>query len=557
MRVKPRRENAEIHAMLRRLPLAAILTLCAMFAITATASAFSEPKSIRSKNGVLKTTFVAEEGPATINGKTIHGTMTINKQYPGPTLKLKPGDRLEIKYVSRLREATNLHFHGLHVSPSGRADNVLRRFRPGTTNMISLKIPHDHPNGLFWYHPHLHGQVNTQVLRGLAGMILIAGGSERVPKLARFKSRNLALNLVQYDSTGTEIVNPNNQNDATATTLVNGKLGQTIKMRPGQSEIWRVANMSNEAFYKINLEGHKIWIVGIDGNPTRVARRVSQFIIPPGSRYEFLVRTGAPGDYKLRQLIHTDGFNTFPQQDLVTLRVGGARAKSRPVPRKLKPFPDLSKSKVAIRRRWSIAFSPNNAPVFQGLINGKAFDPDRIDTVAKLGAVEEWTFFNQTTQDHPMHVHTNDFQVVAVNGKRRRPSVPIDNAILPREGSLTIRFKPLTYTGVAVFHCHILFHEDSGMMATIRFAKGAKASATVRPAGSLGAYESAAISAKVFDPATAPDDLNPSEHSHGAGAGSEHRFHLPSAKSGRSVPGGPNAVQAFDWLYCRLDESTS
>lgn len=537
---------------MRSFTLALTAAIVATFALTAQASAFSEPKVLASKNGVLKTTFVAEEGPATIDGKTIRGTMTINKQYPGPMLKLKPGDRLEIKYVNRLREATNLHFHGLHVSPAGRADNVLRRFRPGTTNMISLRIPHDHPNGLFWYHPHLHGQVNSQVLRGLAGMILIAGGSERVPKLERYRARNLALNLVQYDATGTEIVNPNNQNDFTATTLVNGKQGQTIAMRPGQTELWRVANMSNEAFYKINLEGHKIWIVGIDGNPTRVARRVSQFVIPPGSRYEFLVRAGAVGDYKLRQLLHTDGFNTFPQQDLLTLRVSGSRGSSPRVPRKVKSFPDLSNSKVAIRRRWSISFSPNNAPVFQGLINGKAFDPDRIDTVAKLGAVEEWTFYNQTSQDHPMHVHTNDFQVVGVNGKRRRPAVPIDNAILPREGSLTIRFKPLTYTGVAVFHCHILFHEDSGMMATIRFAKAEKASATVRPSGTLGAYDSAAIAAKVFDPATAPNDLDPAERGHGHGA-ADHRIHLAIASAAR-VPGGPSADTANDWLFCRLDE---
>lgn len=536
-----------------RLPLVALTAAIAVSALVApTASAFTEPKIIASKNGLLKTTFVAEEGPTTVDGKTIHGTMTINKQYPGPTLKLKPGDRLEIKYVSRLREPTNLHFHGLHVSPAGKADNVLRRFRPGTTNTISLKIPHDHPNGLFWYHPHLHGQVNSQVLRGLAGMIMIEGGSERVPKLERFKARNLALNLFQTDPTGTEIVNPNNQDDSTATTLVNGKQGQTINMRPGQSEIWRMANMSNEAFYKINLSGHKMRVVGIDGNPVRRARSVSQFVIPPGSRYEFIVKAGAAGDYKLQQLPHTDGFNTFPQQDLLTLRVAGSKASSPAMPSALKPFPDLSRSKVAIRRRWSISFTPDSAPVFQGLINGKAFDPDRIDTVAQLGSVEEWTFYNQTSQDHPMHVHTNDFQVVAVNGKRRRPSVPIDNAILPREGSLTIRFKPLTYTGTAVFHCHILFHEDNGMMATIKFQRGGKASASVRPASAIGAYESEAIAAKVFDPATAPNDLDPAEAGHGHET-ADHRIHMAVNPAAR-VPGAPSATQANDWLFCRLDE---
>lgn len=558
VRAAVKRARTTADNIIVRAPFLALLVTTAVAAVFApAAAAFTEPKVLASKNGVLKTTFIAEEGPATVDGKTIHGTMTINKQYPGPTLKLKPGDRVEIKYVNRLREATNLHFHGLHVSPAGRADNVLRRFRPGTTNIVSLRIPHDHPNGLYWYHPHLHGQVNTQVLRGMAGMISIEGGSARVKKLAKYRKRNIGLTLMQYDQTGTQVINPNDQNDFTATTLVNGKLGQRIRMRPGRTELWRVANMSNEGFYRLHLEGHKVWIVGQDGNPTRVAQNTSQFVIAPGSRYEFLVRPAKTGTFKFRQLQEdVGGGSIYPNQDLLTLNVTGRSVTSQRIPRRIKNFTDLSKAKVRTRRTWRISFTPNNAPVFHGLINGKAFDPDRIDTVAKIGDVEEWTFRNETDTAHPIHLHTNDFQVTKVNGKSRRVPAPIDNYILPANGSITFRFKPHTYTGVAVFHCHILFHEDNGMMATIKWSRGT-AKASVRPARSVGAYSSSAISAKVFDPATAPDDLNPAEHSHGDGAEAEHRLHLQAVKASRSIPGAPNTGDPNDWLFCRLDEIQS
>ena len=444
-----------------------------------TAAGFEQPDVIASHNGVLRTTLVAQEGEAMMGGKKVSRTMTYNGKFPGPTLRVHPGDRIEIKLVNAMSEETNFHFHGLHVSPAGKADNVLRIFKPGSTNRISVKVPHDHPNGLYWYHPHRHGDVNSQVLRGLAGMISIEGGKERIDKLASFKQRLIALNLTQLGPDGKSVIPSADQNDPTSTTTVNGKLGQVIQMHPGQTEMWRIANMSNEGFYKLNLEGHKMWIVGQDGNPTRIARPVHELVIPPGSRYEVLVKAGKRGQYRFRELLHSDGFNMFPAQDLLTLKVGGRTATSPPVPRKIRKFEDLSRKKVDVRRTWVLSFG-QNAQGFAAEINGKVFSPDRVDTRARIDSVEEWTFINQTSQDHPMHLHTNDFQIVKINGKPFHANGTLDNAILPRNGSLTIRFRPKTYTGLAVFHCHILFHEDSGMMATIRYVKGGR-SVHVRP----------------------------------------------------------------------------
>ena len=376
-------------------------------------------------------------------------------------------------------------------------------------------------------------------------MISIEGGAERVRALKPYKQRQIALNLTQFSPDGTSVVNPDDQNDATATTTVNGKLGQTIKMRPGQTELWRIANMSDEGFYKLNLQGHKMWVVGQDGNPTRVADRESSLVIPPGSRYEVLVEAGAKGSYDFRQLTHTDGFNVFPEQSLLTLNVAGSKAGSPPIPHKIKAFEDLRREKVDVHRTWVLSFSANNAPVFTAMINGKVFSPTRVDTRARLGQVEEWTFINETTQDHPMHLHTNDFQVVKVDGKTVRPNAAIDNTILPRNGSVTFRFKPETYTGLTVFHCHILFHEDSGMMATINYVKGAQASASVvRPAGMPSVHDEAETVATILDPATTGRVP--------AVANAHASHHRPAISRAVREPGAPASSNGSNWFYCRL-----
>jgi FtsP/CotA-like multicopper oxidase with cupredoxin domain len=507
------------------------------------ALAFSEPKQLYAKNGVLKATFTAAPGSAMINGKRTHGAYTYNDEYIGPTLNVAPGDTIDLTVNNKLAEETNIHFHGLHVSPAGISDNVLRRFLPGKSYHVLVKIPHDHPNGLYWYHPHLHGTVNDQVFRGMAGLVSIKGGEAEVKSLRKFKRRQLALSLAEFTPDGSSLIDPNNQNDMQTTTLVNRMSNQKINMHPGDVEMWRIANISNEGFIKVGLEGHDMWIVGEDGNPTRVAIQAKTLIIAPGSRMEVLVRAKKKGSFKLKQLPYYEGFNSFPAQDLLTLNVSGAEHPYTAIPKKIRAFKDLSKAKVTTKRTWKLSFGPNNAPQFEALINGKQFDPDRVDTIAKINGVEEWTFINQTSEEHPIHLHTNDFQVVEVNGKKRTPQAPIDNYILPRNGSIKIRFQPRTYEGTAVFHCHILFHEDSGMMATIKYVHSGASKSVVRSANTESVHDEAVDGQRVFD----------------AGSVAPIGKHLhPHTQHVKAVPVGyggadPNAHGVNAWLYCKLD----
>src|SRR5687768_9691082 len=121
---------------------------------------------MRSENGLLRVRLAAAEGPLTIGGRraTAYG---YNGSLPGPTLRLRPGDRLQVELVNRLESPTNLHVHGLLVSPAGNGDNVFVTVQPGQTFAYDYRLPEDHPPGVYWYHPHHHPLVADQVFGGL------------------------------------------------------------------------------------------------------------------------------------------------------------------------------------------------------------------------------------------------------------------------------------------------------------------------------------------------------------------------------------------------------
>ena len=122
---------------------------------------------------------------------------------------------------------------------------------------------------------------------------------------------------------------------------------------------------------------------------------------------------------------------------------------------------------VARRRTFTFSFGTGSA--FTALVNGKVFDPHAIGITPRLGTVEEWTLRNPSSEDHPFHIHVNDFQVMSVNGKPYRAHGLQDVVVIPKNGGeVVIRNRFEDFTGHFVFHCHILGHEDAGMMQTVQ-----------------------------------------------------------------------------------------
>jgi FtsP/CotA-like multicopper oxidase with cupredoxin domain len=189
-------------------------------------------------------------------------------------------------------------------------------------------------------------------------------------------------------------------------------------------------------------------------------------VIPAGARYDVLVQGGPPGRAPLETLVYDTGpaGDQFPQQSLATLVSGGTPMVPAALPASFAPMEDLAGAPIAARR--TIVFSEDAAgTVFY--VNGKVFDPTRVDVRSRLNTVEEWTVRNTSDEQHSFHLHTNAFQVMSIDGRPNHALSWQDTVTVPTRGQVTVRMRFTDFTGKTVYHCHILNHEDKGMMAVL------------------------------------------------------------------------------------------
>jgi suppressor of ftsI len=426
---------------------------------------FSEPPELSSEDGVLEVTLTSAPGDLDVSGYTVRGE-AYNGSFVGPTLRLEPGDELRLALENRLDQHTNLHFHGLFVSPSGSSDNVLRHIPPGETGDYLVEIPADHDQGVFWYHSHLHLDAESQVFQGLSGALLIGDTRRLLPeRFAAVPRRLLALKDLQVRDGA--ILAADIDSDAPTTRTVNGLVEPLIQAQPRATEIWDIANVGADIFYDVELEGIGLLVIGEDGNPVERTFEASHLVLPPGKRFEVLVTFGDEGEVAFLTRAYDQGGDFYPETALAHVIVGGkAAAPIEPlgVGRRLAPESDLFEREVAAERRWVFSEADEEGDFY---VNGKKFDEARVDVRPKLDTVEEWTLVNDTSEQHPFHIHVNDFEVLSVGGEPYDSHGEKDTVVLPPGKPVVVRIPFDRFTGKFVFHCHILNHEDNGMMGLV------------------------------------------------------------------------------------------
>jgi FtsP/CotA-like multicopper oxidase with cupredoxin domain len=424
------------------------------------------PQLVSDDNGVLRVQIVVERRQVDVAGRKLWA-LTYNGHYMPPTLRLRPGDRLELAMENRLGPYTNLHVHGLHVSPIGNSDNVFIHIHPGQTFHYSYKFPNNLSPGTYWYHSHAHPISAPQVAGGMSGVIIVDGLQQYLPPELRNVTEHV-IALKDFQVQGNTVKTEDLKIGAPTNRTINGQMNPTVHIRPGEVQLWRLANISANIYYNVQLQGQQFQVIAHDANPVDRIWAADSLLLAAGARFDVLVRGGPPGSTQLQTLPYSTGpdGNQFPQATLATLVSDGAPTRPVALPPTFAPTEDLSRATVTARRM--IVFSEKETEaVEQYFINGRQFDPNRVDIQSKLNTVEEWTVRNDSDEEHSFHVHVDDFQLMSINSRPHYGHGWQDTASIPPKGQIVIRIHFTNYTGKTVLHCHILNHEDAGMMAVL------------------------------------------------------------------------------------------
>lgn len=470
--------------MKRRQFLAYSTTVAATSLLTRCATPTPQPRNpqalFRSASGLLDLDLTAELTPVSLAGRKAQ-LMAYNGQVPGPALEANPGDAVRIRFTNRLQEPTNLHFHGLHIPPTGKADDPFRAVEPGQTADYEFTIPADHPGGLFWYHPHFHGLVAQQVFSGLAGTFIIRGGVDDLPELQQAQEAVLVLQDFDLDRQG-RVKKPLPMfrmwgREGNLVT-VNGNSAQPLDLPLGGVLRLRLLNASASRVYQLRLEDHPWYLAATDGHALATPIEQQDLLLAPGERADLLIPGNQkPFNYRLLSLPYDRGISTMAKDmgmaDIpiptapvelgqITYREGHS---SPTLPVALNTLEPLPEPDVVREFVLDHGIDPETQDPF--LINGRAFGHHRVDHQVKVGTVEDWVITNKAGMDHPFHIHTNAFQIISRNGRPEPYLAWKDVVNIPAYETVRIRIPFRDYTGKTVYHCHILDHEDQGMMGVV------------------------------------------------------------------------------------------
>ena len=478
---------------------------------------FANPDEIRSAHGELRTTLHLVRARNTLDGVPVD-LRSYNGKLVGPTLRARPGDVLRITLKNELApelefsgtmntlhsfNVTNFHTHGLHVSPAGISDNVLLEVGPQSSQEYEIVIPADHPAGTFWYHAHRHGSTAAQLASGASGALIIDGGMDLVPALAKVPQRIFVLQQIPYflppptqpgqqpvgvieEQYKDSIFGPGTWDALGRFTTINGQRLPVLRMHPGSVERWRLIDSGiREAMYlrlkRVDKSGGTapdilpLREIAVDGLPLGKIIQPDQIELWPGYRSDVLVK--APDQAGVEYILTDERPGQDKEHSQIARLIVEGDAAPMPLPedRDLAPF--RLKSLEAPQGTQNVVYGILlDGPGIKFTANNHQFDPNTARQL-ELGKTELWNLrsINQVGfpggVSHPFHIHVNPFEVTSIkdrSGKETLTEPVWRDTIVLREGwQVQMRTQYTDFLGMFVHHCHILDHEDEGMMELV------------------------------------------------------------------------------------------
>jgi FtsP/CotA-like multicopper oxidase with cupredoxin domain len=429
-------------------------------------------RNISTAPGTVEVNLVA--GPARLALLPGHVTnaYAYNGSVPGPTLEVHEGDRVIIHFHNNLPEATTIHWHGLHI-PADMDGSPLRPIGAGKQYDYTFTIPRG-TAGTYWYHPHPDVRTGYQIAMGLYGAIIVRDANDPLPTSLPEKLLILSDNRFLPDGSP-DIADPrtpqgqvDGENGREGNVLlVNGQVMPVIGIRSGETQRWRVINVAAARIYRLAIPDQTMLHVGDDGGLFERPREVKEILLANSERVELLVRgTRPPSSRTSLQTLPYDRYDPHTRpadwdvaRDLLSLQyVDAAPLPATVLPSVMRHVSALDTSHVTARPVLVLS---------QGLINGRMMDMDRVDVRSRLGATEIWQIENVVTMDHPFHLHGFQFQILDRDGVPE-PYVSWKDVVNVRKHQtvrVVVRFDD--FPGKWMFHCHILDHEDHGMMGIL------------------------------------------------------------------------------------------
>lgn len=437
-----------------------------------------------------------------INGRATDGS-TKGDGALAPTLQVNPGDTLRIRLKNDLvDQPTNFHTHGLVISPSGDSDNVIISIPPGMSNTYEYQIPANEEPGVAWYHPHRHEFVLDQVYRGLAGFLVVGSPKNNIDQVENLPLRMMMIRSTSYsvdsDTGRTSLVPLQDVQSGNFQMTVNNRYMPDLQMQ-NSYELWVGLQLdvrdlirtfqpvsNNPADWNFDnpftLDTYSAspsntnmatFYVAQDGAAFPKTVSKSRIALASGKRVSEVISAPAAGQEELvvaTAVQPVAGLTTFTQP-LMKIRgygTGGLPATwdNMPLTSSTMQYEDLSIVPVDVTRRVVFeTIQVDGKPQFT--INGQVF-PNGPVFQARAGEVEQWEIVNKDSIPHPIHIHMMHFQ--SQEGPAwAKPPHTYDQDVWYADPNATsvlrIRFQPTL--GESVYHCHILLHEDNGMMSSI------------------------------------------------------------------------------------------
>ena len=428
-------------------------------------------------------------------------TMGVNGSLLGPTLIMEAGENVDVTFDNQLGETTTIHWHGMHVSAAndGGPHTVINAGSSWNPQFTVLDKA-----ATYWYHPHLHEKTNEHVLKGIAGFVIVQDSEEAALDLPRTYGEDdfpIALQTKAIDGSGQIAI----QTEMDTSVLANGTVDAYLDL-PAQVVRLRLLNGASQRAFNIALSNsNSFHQIASDGGLLSAPVEMSELLLAPGERAEILIDlSGMEGQSfgvvnlgaNIPNNVHgaetvsmmgqsIGGYNDNPLNggtfDLFQVNVGAQTASPvTAIPSSLvQVMPYLESDADTTRNVYMYPVVMGPVSMIEGpfQFDDAPFDMNIINQTIPLGNTEVWTIYNQTGIAHPFHIHDVQFSLLEVNGSTPPANQQgwKDVVLVPGTGSARFitKFDDFADNQIPyMYHCHMLTHEDEGMMGQFLVVDG-------------------------------------------------------------------------------------